>query len=145
MNKLFAKALFLVFTGIVLPQKKKIAVTIDDLPFNRSSVPNEEIKMNVSRLLEKIKSEHIPVVAFVNENKLESNGALDSERVNIFKMWRDAGVELGNHTYSHPSAHKTSIEDYKKDILLGECLTKKILKEVGKNRSFSATLFCTQG
>ncbi len=134
MNKLPGKFLFLllIINGIVLPQTKKIAVTMDDLPFNRSSLSNEELRMYVSRLLDKIKSQETPVTAFINEKKLEVNGKLDEERIDILKIWRDAGVELGNHTYSHPSANKTPIEDYKKDILLGERVTKKILEEVGK-------------
>ncbi len=138
MNKLIIKFLFLVliFTGIIFPQTKKMAVTIDDLPFNRSSLSNEELRMYVSRLLDKIKSQETPVTAFVNEIKLEVKGELDAEIIDVFKMWRDAGVELGNHTYSHPSANKTPIDEYKKDILLGERVTKKILKEVGKKPRF---------
>jgi peptidoglycan/xylan/chitin deacetylase (PgdA/CDA1 family) len=109
---------------------KKISVTIDDLPFNRVlNVSNDEMKSYVEKLLDKIKSQKIPVIAFVNENKLETNGKRDPERVQILKMWLDAGAELGNHTYSHKSANQISIEEYENEILKGERTIKELLAE----------------
>lgn len=109
---------------------KKISITIDDLPFNRAlDVPNGEMKLYVEKLLNKIKSNKIPVTAFVNENKLESDGKRDPERVQILKMWLDAGVELGNHTYSHKSANQISIDEYEWEILNGERTLKELLAE----------------
>lgn len=109
---------------------KKISVTIDDLPFNRAlNVSNDEMKSYVEKLLDKIKSQKIPVIAFVNENKLETNGKRDPERVQILKMWLDAGAELGNHTYSHKSANQISIEEYENEILKGERTIKELLAE----------------
>ena len=109
---------------------KQVAVTFDDLPLNIAlHVSNEKMKEIVSRLVSKIKSENIPAIAFVNENKLEVNGEIDPERVNILKTWLDAGIELGNHTYSHRSANRIDVKDYEEDILKGERITKELLKE----------------
>ena len=108
-------------TNDVNTTNKKVAVTFDDLPFNRAlSVSNEEMKMWVEKLIAKIKSESIPAIAFVNENKLEVDGERDSERIAILKMWPDAGIELGNHTYSHKSGNRVPIEEYQEDITKGE-------------------------
>jgi peptidoglycan/xylan/chitin deacetylase (PgdA/CDA1 family) len=112
--------------------RKRIAVTFDDLPHNRArSTTNEEMKMRVEKLIAKIKFEKIPAAAFVNEDKLEVNGQRDSVRVKILKLWLDAGVELGNHTYSHKSANKISVEDYEQEILNGERTIKELLAEKG--------------
>ena len=109
---------------------QKVAVTFDDLPLNIASrVSNEKMKEIVDRLVSKIKNESIPVIAFVNEIKLEADGKLDPERVNILKSWLDAGVELGNHTYSHPSANRIDVKEYEDNIIKGERITKELLKE----------------
>jgi peptidoglycan/xylan/chitin deacetylase (PgdA/CDA1 family) len=100
---------------------KEIAVTFDDLPLNIAHlVSDDKMDVIVNRLVKNIANEHIPVVAFVNENKLEVNGVRDSVRVNILKRWLDAGVELGNHTYSHKSANACSAEEYENEIVKGE-------------------------
>jgi len=125
---------------------KKIAVTFDDLPFNRArSASNEEMKMHVEKLIAKIKSEKIPATAFVNEDKLEVNGQRDSVRVNILKLWLNAGVELGNHTYSHKSANKIPVEDYEQEILKGERTIKELLAEKGKKLRYFRHPFLQTG
>jgi peptidoglycan/xylan/chitin deacetylase (PgdA/CDA1 family) len=109
---------------------KSISVTFDDLPLNIAlKISNEKMKTIVENLIAKIKAENIPIVAFVNENKLELNGKRDPERVDILRMWLDAGVELGNHTYSHKSANAVPISEYEQDILRGERTIKELLTD----------------
>ena len=50
------------------------------------------------------------------------------EKLICCKMWLDAGLELGNHTFSHLSLHDNSLEKYEADILKGEMVTKKLLE-----------------
>jgi peptidoglycan/xylan/chitin deacetylase (PgdA/CDA1 family) len=112
--------------------KKKVCITMDDLPFNRAlSVSKEEMKQWIEKLLDKIKKEKIPITAFVNENKLETKGKRDPERVDILRMWLDAGVELGNHAYAHKSGNQVPIEEYKEDIIKGERTISEL--SAGKN------------
>ena len=100
---------------------KEIAVTFDDLPLNIARLVSDgEMDSIVSRLVKNVANEQIPVVAFVNENKLEVNHVRDSARVATLKRWLDSGVELGNHTYSHKSANVTPFNEYEEDILKGE-------------------------
>lgn len=100
---------------------KEMAVTFDDLPINSSHlVSDAQMDSIVSRLVGNIANEHIPVVAFVNEIKLEVNGVRDPARVSTLKRWIDGGIELGNHTYSHKSASTTPVEEYETEIIKGE-------------------------
>jgi peptidoglycan/xylan/chitin deacetylase (PgdA/CDA1 family) len=100
---------------------KELTVTFDDLPLNTMRLLSDgQVDSLVARLVKNIVQEHIPVVAFVNENKLEVNGVRGSARVKTLKRWLDAGVELGNHTYSHKSANTTPVEQYEEDIIKGE-------------------------
>ncbi len=122
--------LFIISTQIdeAQTQHKTIAVTIDDLPLNIASrVSTSEMRSIVERLLSKIQHENTPVTAFVNEEKLEVNGKRDPERIAILKLWLDAGVVLGNHTYAHKSQNQVPVSEAKEDILKGERTIKELL------------------
>ena len=58
--------------------------------------------------------------------------SLDQNQVELLKSWVSNGLELGNHTFSHPDYNSTSFKDYTSDILKGEIITKKILTGIGK-------------
>jgi peptidoglycan/xylan/chitin deacetylase (PgdA/CDA1 family) len=114
-------------------ETNRIAVTFDDLPLNIAAyVSDTEMDSIVSRLITEIKQEHIPVVAFVNEIKLEAGGIRDSERVRILKKWLDAGVELGNHTYSHVSANTVPVSVFESEVVIGERTIRELLAAQGK-------------
>lgn len=113
--------------------KRQIAITIDDLPVvsTRTDLKNRQ---NITRkLLAQIKRERVPVIGFVNENKLYSGNKLDNDQVDLLKMWLDAGLELGNHTFSHRSLNTIPLSDYEADLLRGETVTKQLLGERGRS------------
>ena len=105
---------------------------MDDLPLNIAlHVSTTEMKSIVEKLIFKIRAEGIPVVGFVNENKLEVNGKLDSQRVNILKTWLGSGIEVGNHTFSHKSANSVPVSEFEQDIIQGERTLKELMAERG--------------
>lgn len=110
-----------------------MVVTIDDLPggglAQNYSAP--EMKAMTEKLLRAIRKNRIPALAVVNEGKLYRQNALDQERVAILRMWLDAGVELGNHTYSHFDINSTPLEEYEADVVRGETVTRSLLAERG--------------
>jgi peptidoglycan/xylan/chitin deacetylase (PgdA/CDA1 family) len=67
----------------------------------------------------------IPAVGFVNEARLTDGHA-------ALELWLDAGLELGNHSYSHPSLHETPLAAYLEDVERGEQVTRKLLEARGK-------------
>jgi peptidoglycan/xylan/chitin deacetylase (PgdA/CDA1 family) len=109
-----------------------VAVTFDDLPATggERGVVSEVTAINRS-ITATIHRHHIPAVGFVNEIGLETDGQVDPKRVAALSMWLDHGLELGNHTYSHPSIHKVSREDYFEDILKGERVTRPLVEAHG--------------
>lgn len=116
---------------------KHVAITFDDLPLNiASQVDNFELRRVVVKLLGQISASGVPVTAFVNENKLEQNGVRDPERAAILKLWLDAGVDLGNHTYAHKSQNQVSAAEAKEDILKGERTIKELLAAQGKRPEY---------
>jgi peptidoglycan/xylan/chitin deacetylase (PgdA/CDA1 family) len=114
-----------------LKADKEVAVTFDDLPFQqRTGDDLKKLQLLTARLVSKITSNKIPAVAFVNEGKLFRFGEMDG-RVALLKMWLDAGLELGNHTFSHFSLLKTPLSAYEDDVIRGETVTAMLMREKG--------------
>lgn len=109
-----------------------VAVTIDDLPVvttRRDLRTRQEITRNLLKLVKKAK---VPAIGFVNESKLYKDEKRVEQEVDLLRAWTDAGLELGNHTYSHVNIANVPLEKYKEEILKGEIVTKELL--AAKNR-----------
>lgn len=130
--------LFLLFFAVLfssahaqLPQRS-IAITIDDLPV---VVKNSDLKTRqeiTKKLLKHIEKAKVPAVGFVNEGKLYNGEKRDEAEIDLLRQWIRAGLELGNHTYSHLSLHDNPLEKYQAEILKGEIITKELLGEKGR-------------
>jgi peptidoglycan/xylan/chitin deacetylase (PgdA/CDA1 family) len=107
---------------------KEVAVTFDDLPLNGPDMGVEQLKNMTAQLVAVIRRNQIPVVAFVNESKLERPGEVE-QRTAVLRMWLDAGAELGNHTYSHPSLQRTDLAAYEQNVIQGEATISRLMKE----------------
>ena len=114
-----------------------MAVTFDDLPGPPAGLSSNSVsglRENSRKLLATFADHRIPVVGFVNEGKLVVEGETTDDalaRTAILRTWVDAGLELGNHTYSHPSLNRTSLEAFEADLIRGEPVTRRLLAEKG--------------
>lgn len=107
---------------------REMAVTFDDLP--GVVAPGEglpELTAITGKLVRAIVANGIPAVGFVNEGKLAPRGTPEPDRVALLERWLSAGLELGNHTYSHLDLHKASLEEFEDDVVRGEETTKALL------------------
>ncbi|HEX8499800.1 MAG TPA: polysaccharide deacetylase family protein [Pyrinomonadaceae bacterium] len=107
---------------------RQVAVTFDDLPAPYGDL--EDMRRITPRLLDSVKRNGVPAVGFVNEGKLYRRGEMDA-RAELLRAWLDAGLELGNHTFSHINLQRRPLEDYKDDVLRGETVTRMLLTERG--------------
>lgn len=123
---------------------RRVAFTFDDLPQQGKQSSVEELRKMTKKLLENIKKENIPAVGFVNESKLYQKDELE-QRTAILKMWMDAGVELGNHTYSHPYFYKTSLKDFQDDLIEGEKITNQLFKDKARKTKYFRHPFLSTG
>lgn len=107
---------------------RSMAVTIDDLPYvaiEQQDLPNaQRATKNILRALQK---HRVPVVAFVNESNLQVAGQVDA-RIALLQRWVDAGVILGNHTYSHPDFNTLTIPQFEDEIIKGEVVTRRLMQ-----------------
>ena len=130
------KIFIAVLLAAVGVQAQTIAVTIDDLPAVTTQRTLEARKDITKRLLGHIRKANVPAIGFVNENKLYRDEKRAEDEIALLRMWLDAGLELGNHTYSHRSLNQIPIADYKADFLKGETITKELLKAKGREIRF---------
>lgn len=96
---------------------QQIAFTWDDLPVH-SALPPGETRVEIGRkLIEAMKAEHLPpVYGFVNGIALEREPA----SAPMLKEWRDAGFQLGNHTWSHMNLNTGPLAEWEADLLKNE-------------------------
>ncbi|GGD32169.1 polysaccharide deacetylase family protein [Pseudoxanthomonas indica] len=112
---------------------RRIAVTIDDLPWQRiGQTPEASLPAQHAALLAQLRQAGVPVVGFVNEDKLEIAGQVAPQRLSMLQDWLDAGYELGNHTYGHVDLHEVGLPAFEDAILRGERQLRPLLAERGQ-------------
>jgi len=108
---------------------RDIAVTFDDLPYVAAGQPQylPSARRATKEILRALQAHHAPAVAFVNEDKLQITGEVDA-RIALLQQWIDAGMILGNHTYSHPDFNALTIEQFQDEIIKGEVITRRLMR-----------------
>jgi peptidoglycan/xylan/chitin deacetylase (PgdA/CDA1 family) len=114
----------------VFAQERKVAITIDDLPY-AGGVVDTKAEVANRKLLAGLQSHHLPVTGFVIQK-----GAESASGIGILKAWIELGFDLGNHTYSHPDINVLSIEQIEQEIVRGESAVGPLMKEAGKKLTF---------
>lgn len=121
-----------IFPSTATAQSRTVAVTIDDLP---AVSTQRDIAVHTSiteRLLVTLARERVPATGFVIESGLETDGRNDPQRIALLERWLDAGMDLGNHSYSHRSFHQTELEPYQQDVLRGERVIRNLMEQHDK-------------
>jgi peptidoglycan/xylan/chitin deacetylase (PgdA/CDA1 family) len=105
----------------------EVALTFDDLPDQQAhtAAQQREINLSILNALDKYKA---PAIGFVNESKLYLSSE-SKEKIALLKLWVERGYPLGNHTYSHPSMHRVSLDEFQQDVIKGSVITKKLMAE----------------
>lgn len=106
-----------------------VALTFDDLPTLSLNHDLSYWQVTTERLLRGLRRRRVPAIGFVNEAKLE--GGDRAERAELLRRWLDAGMELGNHTYSHGSLSRMPVNAYIGDVERGETVLRPLLAERG--------------
>jgi peptidoglycan-N-acetylglucosamine deacetylase len=109
--------------------QREIVITIDDLPAaNARAMTGTEIVEMTAKLLGTLRDQKIPAVGFVNEKQLYKFGEVD-DRIKALSLWLDAGLELGNHTFSHASLNRVALKDWEEEVVRGETVTRMLLAQ----------------
>jgi peptidoglycan/xylan/chitin deacetylase (PgdA/CDA1 family) len=110
-----------------------VAVTFDDLPIAAAGSKTELTRRKITlRLLHALTERDIPAIGFVNEIGLLIDNEINDKRVDLLRLWLAAGMDLGNHSYSHPDLHQVSAAEFNENVVRGHMITKKLLAERGR-------------
>jgi len=145
MYKLIATIIFTTFT-LALSQTKEICLTFDDMPV--VGLRQKDISLQrpiIDKLTGTLNHYSIPAIGFVNACRFYSNGQMDSQKIDLVNRWLDAGLEIGNHTFSHIDYNKVSCREFTADLLIGEPLIKKLAAEHGKSIRYLRHPFLHRG
>jgi peptidoglycan/xylan/chitin deacetylase (PgdA/CDA1 family) len=122
-----------IFGLVLFGQQKQVCFSFDDLPVVNYGVLDSTYQKDLfNKIVFSLETNKVPAIGFVNEKKLFDNEDTIQFRVNLLKNWIASGLELGNHTFSHPDYNNVSFQDYTEDILKGEIISKRILNEQNK-------------
>jgi peptidoglycan/xylan/chitin deacetylase (PgdA/CDA1 family) len=125
---------FLLLEAISFGQVKQVCFSYDDLPVVSYGISDTGYqKYLMDKLILSLRRNKIPAIGFVNEGKLFGDKGVNQFQVELLKSWVSAGLDLGNHTYSHPDYNSASFNDFTRDVLKGETISKEIAKSMGKS------------
>lgn len=93
---------------------REIALTIDDLPLVAS-------KMNTPGNIQRSTERFNRIVQILTENKIPATGfiiagAIEKGQWEFLEEFRKAGLQLGNHTYTHRGVSQIGAEKYIADV-----------------------------
>jgi beta-lactamase regulating signal transducer with metallopeptidase domain/peptidoglycan/xylan/chitin deacetylase (PgdA/CDA1 family) len=127
--------------------KRQVAVTFVSLPAV-GTYHNPRAEKDTRRLLASLAANNIRTVGFVNEAQLyneEAGSKFDEERARLLNLWLDAGHELGTQTRAHTSLYKASLEEFQQDVLRGEEVSGRLMRERGLPLRFFSYPFLNTG
>lgn len=125
----------LFFPGLSLfGQPKQVCFTFDDLPVVNYGISDTVYQKDlIDKLVVSLVKNKIPAIGFVNEIKLYDNDVINRFQLELLNSWVDNGLDLGNHTYSHPDYNSVSFEYFTRDLIKGETVTRNILNSKGRS------------
>lgn len=110
---------------------RRVAVTIDDGPVVDELKDLARFQRISAGLLSSLQAEKVPATIFINERQINVQGQRDA-RAAVLADWLDAGYDLGNHTYSHPSLNKIPLWRFEDNLIKGEVITRALVEERGR-------------
>ncbi len=109
--------------------ERRMVLTFDDLPYQNDGADQllADVHRVTAKLVGALRLHRAPAVGFVNESRLHVIGEVDA-RVGTLQEWVDAGLVLGNHTFSHLDLNTVSIEQFQDDIVRGDVVSRRLMR-----------------
>ena len=108
---------------------RTMVVTIDDLPYVQiADGPYlTHARAATAKILSTLKKHKVSAVAFVVEGHLGDSDERDA-RIALLRQWVDAGMTLGNHTYSHRDSNQLTVEQFEEQIVKGDVVSRQLMR-----------------
>jgi peptidoglycan/xylan/chitin deacetylase (PgdA/CDA1 family) len=135
--RFFSLVIALSFSSIVWAQQKQVCFSIDDLPVVSYGMDDTSFQKEITeKLIVSFTRNHIPAIGFVIAKKLFNDTLKNPFQVSLIERWIDCGLDIGNHTYSHPDYNSVSLKEYTDDLLKGEVVIKELLVRKGRHLKY---------
>lgn len=117
----------LLFVSSCFAETREIAITIDDLPLVGSymNTPGNQQRATerFTRIVQTLVENHVPATGFVIA------GAIEKGQWAFLEQFRDAGLSIGNHTYSHGNLNRLGAEKYIADVARADKILTPVMTE----------------
>jgi len=116
-----------IFNMPCFAEEHEIAITIDDLPFVGSGT-------NTPGNLKRTQDRFMAIVKTLVDNQVPATGfaiggAVAKNEWDLLRAFRDQGLTLGNHTYTHRSLNGVSAQKYIADIEHADTVLAPVMTE----------------
>ena len=111
--------------GAACAKPGEVALTFDDLPALTILHDQPYVDYLNATILWKLRRHHWRATGFVNEGKVDE--LVRQRQIADLAAWLDAGMDLGNHSYSHESPNNIGAAAYLADIARGEPIIRALL------------------
>jgi peptidoglycan/xylan/chitin deacetylase (PgdA/CDA1 family) len=110
---------------------RRVAITIDDGPVVGEMTDLTAFERVSNGLIASLAAEKVPATIFVNERQLNVPGQRDA-RAAVLERWLDAGFDLANHSYSHPSLNRVPLWQFGDEVMKGEVIMRPLVERRGR-------------
>ena len=110
---------------------RRVSITIDDGPVVGEMRDLASFQSISAGLIGSLQAAKVPATIFINERQLNVPGQRDG-RVAVLEQWLDAGFDLANHTYSHPSLNAVPLWQFGDDVVKGEVIMRPLIERRGR-------------
>lgn len=135
---LLVAAVLLCLAGPAAAQRRAVAVTFDDLPYQAADAvlcdPAQAMALTED-FVAMLRPLDTRAAVFVNEGKVCEARRADLLPA-LLNVWLDAGLDMGNHTFSHINIHRNTVEAYLADVDQGAPATRAVLEARGRSLVF---------
>lgn len=102
--------------------RSKVALTFDDLPTHGAMPPGRTRSQMTKDITAALRGGKATAFGFINAKTIEGADAED-----VLRVWREAGLPLGNHAFSHMDLHKNTAEDFLADVAANEPVLERLM------------------
>jgi len=123
----------LVVAQTAMAQDRRVAVTFDDLPFqaDAATLCDPARVMAITRdFTAMLKPLNTHATAFVNAGRM-CEAQRDAVLPGVLNVWLDAGLDLGNHSFSHINTPRPTPDAYLADVDAGAPVVRAALEARG--------------
>lgn len=102
--------------------RSKVALTFDDLPAHGAMAPGRTRSQMTKEIVAALRAGKATAFGFINAKTMDS-----TDHEDVLRVWREAGLPLGNHAFSHMDLHQNTAEAFLADVAANEPVLERLM------------------